>query len=149
MTFNIYNYAGDPSKINKAGSLGTGVSMTGTLREPANMVTPEILAEIDPSGYNYAYISEFGRYYWIVDAQAVRNGLFRIRMKSDPLASFAGQILALPAYCTRTENVFKQTPYIIDPKAPFAAYDDVSSFVLGSLASAGVISGYDVLITAG
>ena len=149
MDFNLYNYSGDYSRIDKRPYLSGGILMTGNLRDTSNIVEPEILTEVNPVGYNYAHIPQFDRYYFIKECKAVRTGLFLIKMKSDPLTSFASQILTLPAYCTRTENVYKQTPYIMDNKAPFAVYDDVSSFVLGSLASAGVISGYDVLITAG
>lgn len=80
--------------INK--SLSSGITLLGSLRNESSIINPIILIEIDnPSGYNYMYIPEFGRYYFITDAVSVRTGLWRISGAVDVLMSFASDILNL------------------------------------------------------
>jgi hypothetical protein len=81
------------NKINKV--LTDSISLQGTLRNETSVVSPEILIEIEnPSGFNYAYIPEFGRYYFITDMVSVRNNLWRVLMNVDVLESFKSQILS-------------------------------------------------------
>lgn len=145
MTITIYNYSGEPNRINK--TLTGGTQMTGTMRNPSEVVTPTVLISADPIGCNYAYISELHRYYWITDTRIVRNGLYEIQLKSDPLKSFAADIMELPAYCMRTDRYgeYGSSPYIIDQYAPVAAYDKIVTYDLGEL----FIGANKILVTAG
>ena len=82
------------SEKNKIGkSLSNMQVYTGSLRHESSVVSPEILMEIEnPTGYNYAYIPEFGRYYFITDMISVRTDLWRISMNVDVLESFKNEI---------------------------------------------------------
>lgn len=147
MTFQIYDYAGDPRKIDKTSLLGQGVSMTGTCKQPVDVVRPEItVQDYDPNA-NYAYIAEFGRYYWITEAKAINNDLFTLYLKSDPLTSFRNDILGLACYVERSELADNQSPYANDNLCPFNVYTDVAQHVIGTLNFN--LGKYDVLITAG
>lgn len=146
MTITLYNYTGDPSKIDKDLTGATKVVLSScTLRAPSDVVTPEILLATDPTGYNYASIDAFGRYYWITDSQAVRNGLYSVRLKSDPLKSFASQVLALPAFCVRTENYLQHEPFINDVNAQYNACDWVMTYAPYEFTE----GAFKILVTAG
>lgn len=93
----------EKNKINK--SLSNAVTFTGTLRDETSIINPIILMELEnPSNYNYAYIPEFDRYYFINDMVSVNNNLWRISLKVDVLESFKNQILASSAILSDTEN---------------------------------------------
>lgn len=81
------------NKINKI--LSDSISLLGTLKDETSITNPEILIEIEnPSGYNYAHIPEFNRYYFINDIISVGNNLWRISMHVDVLESFKNGILS-------------------------------------------------------
>lgn len=71
-------------------------TLTGSLRGESSIINPSFLIETtNPSMYNYCYISEFGRYYFITDITSVRTDLWRIDCAVDVLMSFQDEILAL------------------------------------------------------
>lgn len=77
-------------------TLSNGLTLTGSLRNESSVINPTILIETtNPSSYNYAYIPEFGRYYFITDIVSVRTNLWRVSMSVDVLMSFAQSILDL------------------------------------------------------
>lgn len=78
---------------------------SGTLKEETSIISPVVLMELEnPSSYNYAYIPEFGRYYFINDIVSVRKGLWRISMQVDVLESFKNYILDLGVILSDSEN---------------------------------------------
>ena len=96
----------EKNKINK--SLTAGVTLSGTLRNESNVVTPSIIINIDnPTIYNYAYIEDFGRYYFITDYISLRTGIWQINLKSDVLMSFKDSILASNVLINNTETTGK------------------------------------------
>lgn len=65
-------------------------------RNNVSIVHPDITLETTPGttdGANYAYINDFGRFYFIVDREVLTNGLMRFRLKEDVLMSFHVDIL--------------------------------------------------------
>ena len=54
---------------------------------------------------NYAYITEFGRYYYITNIVCVGD-LFEVHMHVDVLMSFKGDIRSNSAVVSRQENVY-------------------------------------------
>ena len=96
----------EKNKINK--SLTAGVTLSGTLRNESNVVNPSIVINIDnPTIYNYAYIEDFGRYYFITDYISLRTGIWQINLKSDVLMSFKDSILASSVLINNTETTGK------------------------------------------
>lgn len=83
----LYNTSDDPRVVNK--TITQVASLQGSLRNETEIVTPVVLIEYaNPAAFNYAYISAFGRYYFVTDVKSVRNGILEIHLKSDVLKSF-------------------------------------------------------------
>lgn len=144
MNIYLYNYAGDDKKISKA--LGGGTALTGALRDPSNIIDPEILIELNNvDNINYAYIPQFQRYYFIREKQSVRSGLWRLSMHVDVLNSYASEILGLAAVAVRSQQNAKQSPYLIDPRQRLQAYKRVQTVSMGTL----TMSSLYLLVTAG
>ena len=93
----------EKNKISK--DITEGITLSGTLRNASNVVTPTIMLNIDnPTIYNYAYISDFHRYYFITEYVSVRTGLWQINLKSDVLMSFKDSILTSRVLVNKSES---------------------------------------------
>ena len=82
----FYNNKSENNRLIKTiTQISTG---TGTLRESCSMIDPSVLTAItDVSNINYAYIADFGRYYFIRKITVDRENLYRIDMHVDVLMS--------------------------------------------------------------
>lgn len=119
---------------------------TGTLRGTTSVISPEIDLEIEnPTGFNYAYIPDFGRYYFISDMVSVRAGLWKISMRVDVLMSFKSDILNSQGIIVDTESVNADAYQYHDSwNTKVKNKTDIISFSNGLLES-----GEYILITAG
>lgn len=127
MTIYLYNLTADPRTVDKS---GTGVlvdaiidgysgvtGMAGTLRDRCDMVDPVFMLEIksaDIKNFNYLYVSEWARYYFVKHITVERNDLISVYCHEDVLYTYAGDIKALSAYVLRNELNYK--PFLADPK---------------------------------
>lgn len=144
MEITLYINNSETNKIKK--SLSGAVTLSGTLRNESNIVNPSILINADnPSRFNYAYIPEFKRYYFIKDITSVRNNIWNIQLQSDVLMSFSDQILACSGIldettATGSNNYLRGRNWIANEKNK----TDIVSFANGLLEN-----GEFILITAG
>lgn len=82
-------------------------SINGTLRKPTSVSDPVItISRASPVGFNYFYIPEFSRYYFLKSSVSTANGLVTIEGHVDVLMSFADRIRAANAIIFRQENVW-------------------------------------------
>lgn len=145
MTITLYNTASGNNEINK--SLGTGVSESGAVRGDMNVVKPVIDITGDITGFNYAYIPDFGRYYYITESKVVREGITRLYLKSDPLMSFRDSIYALPAIASRVSggNGELFNSYLHDEKMRLLSADICGTWVIHTFS----YGNQYILVTAG
>lgn len=96
---------------------GGGVTYKCTLIEPTSFTAPDIALVVPakPTGYNYAFIPEFSRYYFVTD-WAFSAGLWRASLSVDVLASFKGYIGSQRQYILRSSA--KSDGGIIDTMYP-------------------------------
>ena len=84
MDITLYVNMSERQQINK--NIGDGYLFSGTLRNESSAIKPSFLLQIDnPTGYNYCYIPDFGRYYFITDITSIRTNLWRIDCVVDVL----------------------------------------------------------------
>ena len=106
----LYVNNSEKNKLEK--SLSSDLKFTGKLREQSSVVNPSIMIQTtNPSIYNYAYIPEFKRYYFITDMVSVRTGLWEISMHVDVLMSFKDTIKGTQVILSDTETT-GQTNYM-------------------------------------
>ena len=82
--------------------------LSGTLREGCSVIKPIIgfeLSRLTFANWNYAYISDFYRYYYIQD-WVWDDGLWWAYMEVDPLASFKAGIGASSCYVLRSASEY-------------------------------------------
>lgn len=93
------------------------LSLEGTLRESSNVVNPSILIEKDVddlTDYNYVYIPEFNRYYFITEMQSFRNGFTIVSLSVDVLFSFKDDILNNVAIIDKAQQIDYSNLYYDD-----------------------------------
>lgn len=94
--------------IGKSWTRGTDenaiLKIEGKLLYDQSILTPKILVEGDLRGFNYCYMSIFGRFYYITDIIARNGNLMEVSLKCDPLQSFKTEILACDAIIERTSD---------------------------------------------
>lgn len=145
MNITLYNNLGERNVIQK--TLANADTITGTLKESTSIKNPIITIEYPPTiaGYNYCYIEDFARYYFISDIKSLRNNLWSLSLRVDVLMSFANDILNTPAIIDHTSET-ETTNYMNSPIWGSLVKDktDIINFSSGLTESGGY-----VLITAG
>lgn len=93
MVIKLYKNTSESNVLNKV--ITNEVTYNGTFRERTKITTPEIEIKHDASitGYNYCYIPDFNRYYFIDGIESINQGLWRLYMRCDVLMSFKADIL--------------------------------------------------------
>lgn len=140
----LYNNTSERNAINK--TLTNATTYTGVLKDNCSIINPTFtLYEYNPTGFNYAYIADFARYYYIVDMVSVSNNRWEITLMCDVLMSFSSDILSCWAIVENTE-VTDISPYIESDiwQSLVKTKTDIIEFSNGLLNS-----GEYILITAG
>lgn len=144
MDITLYVNHSERQAINK--TIDNALVLTGSLRSESSIIDPSIMVQTtNPSGYNYAYIPEFGRYYFITDITSVRTNLWRLDMTVDVLMSFKDAILNLDVIVS-DDSGFDQERYMSGNQwqTTVKTKTDIINFPSGLLES-----GQYILITAG
>ena len=106
MTIKLYKNLSDKVVVDK-NITQIASDITGTLREDCSVIDPVIKLEGTVGSNltlcNYAYITEFGRYYYINNIVCTGK-LFELHMHVDVLKTFADGIRTNSAVIARQEN---------------------------------------------
>lgn len=83
-------------------------TIQGTLREATSLLDPVFLIQASAPGFhsnefNYLYVEEFGRYYYITNIISANETLWEIHCHVDVLMSYAEQIKEQTAIVARQE----------------------------------------------
>lgn len=105
MTIKLMWCTDPPNKVSKTTTLVE--ELAGTLRYPSSIIDPVITIERNsPTGFNYVYIPEFNRYYYVNNVTSDNNNIVTIACHVDVLNSFASGIRNCDAIIRRQENSF-------------------------------------------
>ena len=98
------------------------------LKRDTSILRPVLLVNSaqDIFTFNYMYISEFSRYYFIDDIRSVHDNLWEISAHVDVLETYKSQILANTAVIRRQS--LKYNTYLNDPEWKTYAYEQVAAF---------------------
>lgn len=105
MTVVFYKYSGIRNKINK--TLSNGLTVNNVIiKNDFDITAFDLLIEnssYNPE-YNYCYIQNLGRYYFIDSVECMKGTIYKIRVSVDVLKSFSTQIENINAIITKSEN---------------------------------------------
>ena len=105
MTVIFYKYNGIKNKINK--TLENGLTVNDVvIQNDFDITAFELLIKNNnfTSEYNYCYIQDLGRYYFIDSVERMNGTIYKIRLSVDVLKSFSTQIENIQAVITKSEN---------------------------------------------
>ena len=113
MQIKLYKNLSEVNTIGK--SLTEESERNGTLKDGCSVLSPSVvLTGENLSGFNYAYIPQFSRYYFIKEITSVKSGLWEISMRVDVLETYKDSIKANTAIIKRQEKIWDM--YINDEK---------------------------------
>lgn len=105
MTILLYNNSDPKIKLSKSPTLVD--TLTGTLRDESSVMDPVITIERSSlTGFNYVYIQEFGRYYFVTEVESVRDNLIRMHLHCDVLKSFDAGIRSNTAIVSKSADKY-------------------------------------------
>ena len=108
MTFTLMVNNSEREALTK--SLTTLETLTGSLRNQSSIIDPVIevtgIVSATVTSCNYAYIPEFGRYYFVKNIISIRANVWVIQCHVDVLGTYATQIKAQTAVVRRQENLW-------------------------------------------
>lgn len=127
LTLKLYKNSSPVEKIGKnlTGELNLGDIL---LKDGTSVLTPVLRVHTgqDIFQYNYMYIPELSRYYFIDDIVSVNNDIWEISGHVDVLETYKQGILTNSVVLRRQENKFNT--YLNDERWPVYTYDDVITF---------------------
>jgi hypothetical protein len=104
MDIQLITYRGRRNVLEKTWETADVITISGSLRGDCDVLNPVIEVSVDnPFIYNYAYIPDFKRYYFIDRFVVSRQGLYRLYMSVDVLQSFQGIIEITEGYVRRSQ----------------------------------------------
>ena len=111
MSFGVVLYTNSSSTKVVDKQLTAVLSVSGSLRDGASVLDPEILIETDLSdtqlgAINYMYVQAFHRYYFVTDMRMETTGLWLISGHVDVLMTYRAQIRNQNAIVARQEGVY-------------------------------------------
>ena len=126
-TVDLYKNASPVEKIGK--DLTDQQSITDVLLKRDTSILRPVLLVNDARGvtdFNYMYISEFDRYYFIDDIRSTHNNIWEISGHVDVLETYKDQILSNQAVIRRQTNKFNT--YLNDPEWKVYADENVVAY---------------------
>lgn len=118
MTVTLYNNSSAYNVLHK--NFGQAVaSVTATVKGSCSIDNPTLLLNYNSAAsFNYFYVSEWSRYYRVLNRMLVPGEHMMISGLSDPIASFAALIASLDVYAARCEDLTARSPELADPAVP-------------------------------
>lgn len=147
MVLKLYNNNSERNCINKV-LLNESV-YNGTLRETTSIKAPvlKIVGNESILNYNYCYIVEFGRYYYITDVRSIRSNLWELSLLCDVLMSFKTDILN--SYGVISDTKSKEVSMYLESDIWKTLCKDKTDIINFSGGSSFLTNGQYILITAG
>lgn len=105
MAFSVIFYTFSKRENSTYRPAGNGTTLSCVLKDTSSIAAPVILADLGTTGrpqWNYAYIPEFNRYYYITDWTWTENRLWEAALNTDILATYRDDIGAATMYVLRS-----------------------------------------------
>lgn len=113
MEVRLYKTTSPRKKLVK--ELSDGITLTGNLRAQSSVMSPVLqIQDTQVIGYNYCYIPDFGRWYYINNIDALRSNLFELSLGIDVLMTYADSIVNNYAIVDKVQSIGSASFYIND-----------------------------------
>lgn len=141
MTIIFYKTLSKPNEINKV--LQNSFTITGSFKTDTDVIKPIIkvlnTTDFNIFDYNYCYISELKRYYFVEDITILADKLFFISLSLDVLYTYKNAILSsvgnISRYSQNVQSSKKDTieDYIENEILLINPFSETGTMILGAL----------------
>lgn len=142
MRIQFYKISNVSKKINKQLPGTPPLTLDGFLKDGSNIMDPVI--QIEHSGvpdYNYAFIPEFNRFYFMKPATSVTNNVWEISLHVDVLYTYRQGILTAPCIVAKSSSKYNlylndanykcyQNPHIFSERFPSGFNVENAHFIM-------------------
>lgn len=130
ITVNLLSFSKreNSTKVPSSAQISAGASFSCTLLDDTSLMNPtfKLSIESNPIGYNYCYVSNFNRYYFITDISSHQN-FWYVSCTCDVLASFKSTIGSQTHYVLRSAS--DSDGYLIDTLYPAKANEHILKYI--------------------
>lgn len=99
MVLKFYKCGSEKNRLEKV--LEDEIEIEGVLKDSCSLITPSVLVQNDIRKYNYVWIEEFGRYYYVNNVTVVKGKMFVVDLKIDVLMSYKDEIKEMSGIVSR------------------------------------------------
>lgn len=126
MTIKLYKQLKDRDIIEK--KLTEEISFVGAARDEIDVETPVILIESasNLTAYNYVYIEDFNRYYFIEKHRIIRTNLWEFTLQEDYLYTWKDTMYSWTVQLERAEGLYNT--YFNDNKMQQVAGNNITTW---------------------
>lgn len=102
---NIKLYINNSEKNRLIKNITNEYSIDCIIKNPTNLYEPEIhVTSFNPTHYNYCYITEFKRYYFIDNITSLNNNSWLIKLSIDVLHTYSNEIIKCNGIITKNPD---------------------------------------------
>lgn len=136
MQINLFTCTAERNRVDKTNYMSNRFVLEGAFRAATSALNLEIdIQKTNPLtyNYNYMYIEEFGRYYFIDEILSVRTNIWTIKATVDVLMSFKNDILLSDVILDKVEDETAANLYLDDGSFVMDSrkYNEVKEFPNG------------------
>lgn len=146
MNVDFYTFS---KRINSTAQPTGGASYSCVIKSPSSVTSPKISivwgGSGNPSAYNYAYIADYGRYYWVSN-WTYEDRQWASDLSVDVLATYKTEIGAANKYVLRSASQYEAT--VVDTMWPARSAVKAEGTVADSLGWANYGSGGGTFVVA-
>ena len=114
MTINCYKNSAERNRVDKTNFIQVLNVLQGTLKESTSITNPVITIRYNYPTFNYVYIEEFNRYYYVEDIVSINYDLWELHLSVDVLMSYKDGILNTTGFIERSQSLYDDK--LIDKK---------------------------------
>lgn len=136
MQIDLFTCTAERNRVNKENFISNRFTMDGTIKAQTSAM--DIVLQIEKTNpviykYNYMYIAEFDRYYFIDDIETLGMSRWLIKAHVDVLYSFMYDILSTSAIIDKVEEETKANLYLDDGSFVMDSrkYNEIKEFPSG------------------
>lgn len=107
----LYNCSADEETLDKSAYMTQVEAVTAEIKGACDIENPSLILNYNGISFNYMYIPDWGRYYYINSIVVTTGARTVVTATSDVLMSFKSEILGLSGVVSNTVNGFPQTQF--------------------------------------
>lgn len=129
MTVILQNTPDDPTMVPKIVDFQEEIE--GTVRGEISIENPEILIKNPEHDFNYVYIPQFNRWYFVRERISVRTDIMLVICEVDVLQSHYQEFFDCPMIASRSSNTYNS--YIKDTHRQYMQYTKQQYVTIGEI----------------